>query len=239
MSRSEAFSAFSSTRWSMVLRLRTGTEQERRTAFGELCQAYWKPVYTFARRLGQSPADAEDMTQGFITQLVEREDLGPVDPEKGRLRTFLKTAFRNYLTDHYRHRAREKRGAGVEVLSLEKMTEDGIEPSAAESPDSLVFDREWAQVVMARAIAAVRENFRERGRGESFAALEPYLNASEEAPSHAETAEKLGQTENAVKVAVHRLRQEFRDALRREVADTLAEGENVDEEIRYLLRACV
>ena len=92
---------------------------------------------------------------------------------------------------------------------------------------------------MARALGAVKEGFRERGREETFTALEPYLNASEEAPAHADTAEKLGQTENAVKVAVHRLRQDFREALRREVADTLAEGENVDEEIRYLLRACV
>ena len=102
MSTSEAFSAFSNTRWSMVLRLRSGSEQERRSAFSELCQAYWKPVYTFARRLGQSPQDAEDLTQGFITQLIEREDLGPVSPEKGRLRTFIKTAFRHYLTDQYR-----------------------------------------------------------------------------------------------------------------------------------------
>lgn len=238
MSESQDFSAFSNTRWSMVLRLRSGSEEERRTAFAELCRAYWKPVFTLARRLGQSPADAEDLTQSFIAQLVKREDLGPVSPEKGRLRTFIKTAFRNFVTDEYRRRAREKRGGGADMLSLDVMAEAGVEPAAsAASAGTEVFDREWACVVLARAIDSLRAEFRERGREDAFAALEPYLGAPDDAPSHAETADKLGQTENAVKVAVHRLRQDFREALRREVADTLAEGENVDEEIRYLLRA--
>jgi len=234
----EKSSAFPDTRWTMVLRLRSASEPQRKRAFEELCQAYWKPLYVFARRCGHDQHDAEDLTQGFFAGLLRRQNLGSLAPELGRLRVFFKTAFRHFITDEVRRDTRQKRGGSAEVFSInlasaerqfQKILTDTVTPEDE-------FDRQWARTILRRALGALREKFRARGRLETWRELEIFLGPGESAPAYAEVAAKLGQTENTVAAAVRRMRAEFRTLLRQEVADTLASGEAVDEELRYLLR---
>lgn len=231
-------SAFPNTRWSVVVQLRSRSDAHRSRAFEELCTAYWKPLYTFARRCGHAPHDAEDLTQGFFTQLLLRDNLGPLAPEHGRLRTFLKTSFRNFITDAARHGARQKRGGGSEILSLDMASAERQylrTLGEATAPDE-AFDRQWARTILRRALDALREKFQARGRTSTLRELEIFLGPDEGTPAYAEVAARLGQTENTIAAAVRRMREEFRTLLRREIADTLAEGEDLDEELRYLLR---
>ncbi len=230
---------FPITRWTTILQLRSSSDVQRRRAFEELCQAYWRPLYTLARAAGNSPHDAEDLTQGFLAQLLRRQDLGPLAPEHGRLRTFLKAAFTNYIVDEVRRQARQKRGGGAEILSLDMASAERQFQRLAgtEATPDQAFDRQWARIILRRALEALREKFKARGRAQVLEALEGFLGNDEDAPAYAEVAATLGQTENAVAAAVRRMREEFRDLLRREVADTLAAGENVEEELLYLLRS--
>ena len=146
----EKSSTFPNTRWTVVLRLRSPSEPLRQRAFEELCLAYWKPLYVFARRCGHPPPDAEDFTQGFFVQLLRRKDLGPLAPEQGRLRTFFKAAFRNFMADEVRRETRQKRGGSAEVFSLnvesaerhyEQTLSDEVTPEEA-------FDRQWARTIL-------------------------------------------------------------------------------------------
>ena len=234
----EKSSNFPNTRWTMVLRLRSTSEPKRQRAFEELCRAYWKPLYVFARRCGRAEQDAEDLTQGFFAQLLRRPDLGPLAPEQGRLRLFLKTAFRHFITDEVRRETRQKRGGRTEIFSLDlasaerqfqKVLSDAVTPDEE-------FDRQWARTILRRTLGALREKFCARGRLETWRELEVFLGPDDAAPAYAAVAAKLGQTENAIAAAVGRMRDEFRTLLRQEVADTLVDGEDVDEELRYLLR---
>jgi RNA polymerase sigma-70 factor (ECF subfamily) len=166
------------------------------------------------------------------------EDLGPLSPEKGRLRAFLRAAFNNYIADETRRGLRQKRGGNkVEWLDLEsaeqqcqRHLQEGLTPDEA-------FDRHWARIVLQRSLSALKKKFRARGREKSFKALEIYLGHDDAVPGYREVAERLGQSENAVAAAVKRMRQEFRDLLRQEIAETLGSAEDIDEELRYLLRA--
>jgi len=221
----------------MVLELRSTSDPHRQRAFEELCQAYWKPLYTFARRGGHSSHDAEDLTQGFLAQLLQRGDLGPLSPEKGRLRTYLKSAFQNFIADEARRVTRQKRGGPaaqwLDLEAAERQSQRLI--SGAASPEE-AFDRHWGRIVLQRAMHGLREKFRARGRGDTLRELEVYLGPDEQAPSYREVAERLGQSENTVAANVSRMRREFRDLLRQEIADTLGEGQDIDEELHYLLR---
>lgn len=234
----ENTSMFPNTRWTMVLRLRSSSEPLRQRAFEELCLAYWKPLYVFARRCSHSPPDAEDFTQGFFAQLLCRKDLGTLAPEKGRLRTFFKTAFRNFMVDEARRETRQKRGgsSGALSLDLESAERQYQQTSRDEVTPEEAFDRLWARTILRRTIGVLRGKFRDRGRTETWRELEVFLGPDEAAPPYADVAAKLGQTENTIAAAVRRMRQEFRDILREEIADTLAPGEDVEEELRYLLR---
>lgn len=221
----------------MVLQLRSNSDSHRQRAFEELCQTYWKPLYTFARRGGWSNHDAEDLTQGFLTHLLRTEDLGPLNPEKGRLRAFLRAAFSNFIADHARHGARQKRGGTkadwLDLESAELQSHAFLQ--LAGSPDE-AFDRHWARIVLKRSLGSLRRNFQTRGREDTFRALEVFLGSDETAPPYREVAERLGQSENTIAAAVVRMRREFRDLLRQEIADTLGPGEDIDEELKYLLR---
>jgi RNA polymerase sigma-70 factor (ECF subfamily) len=231
-------SNFPDTRWSVVLRLRSPSEPQRQQAFEDLCRAYWRPLYVFARRCGHLAHDAEDLTQGFFARLVGRDQLPTLSRERGRLRVFFKTAFRNFIVDEVRHKTRQKRGGHADVVSIDldsaerqfqQLLRDGV------SPDD-EFDRQWARTILRRTLGTLREKFRARGRLETLRELEIFLGPDEAAPAYVTVAARLGQTENTVAAAVRRMREEFRALLRLEIADTLAEGEDVDEELRYLLR---
>lgn len=226
----------------MVLQLRSSSDLHRQRAFEELCHVYWKPLYTFAHRGGWSSHDAEDLTQGFLTQgflthLLRTEDLGPLSPEMGRLRAFLRAAFSNFIADQARRGTRQKRGGTkTDWLDIESAElQSHVFLQLANSPDE-AFDRHWARIVLKRTLGSLRSNFLARGRGETFKELEIFLGSDESAPPYREVAERLGQSENTIAAAVIRMRREFRDLLRQEIADTLGPGEDIDEELKYLLR---
>lgn len=229
---------FATTRWSVVLHAgRSGPGAH--DALSRLCETYWFPLYAHARRRGLSAHDAEDMTQEFFARLLAREAIARADPARGRFRTFILTALERFLTDEWHRGRAAKRGGGTERVSLDFAgAEDRFlqiaDPGA--SPDRL-FDREWALAALRTVLLRLESEYATAGKAAIFAALKPTLTSPRDTLAYAALADQLGRNENAVKVAVHRLRQRYRALLRAEIADTLAEGEDADAELRLLLVA--
>lgn len=214
------------TRWTLVLRA-NASSAEGRAALSDLCAAYYQPVFVFLRRTGFDADTARDHAHSFFAHLLQRGFAGP-DPERGRFRSYLLGAVKYFVIGLQNHASREKRGGGVVHESLDS----GADHSHTATPMTEAFDREWAVAVMNRAVAALAAEHR-GGRSAQFEALQPWLMGDDVA-SHAETAQKLGMTEGAVKVAVHRLRKRFREILRQEIAQTLDDEADVEDELRYL-----
>lgn len=233
MSFPQATGSFMSTRWTLVLRANAASP-EGMAALSDLCAAYYQPVFVFLRRMGFDEDVARDHAHSFFAHLLQRGFSGP-DPERGRFRSYLLGAVKYFVGGLQNHARREKRGAGMAHESLDAV-EDGSpalmigDPTA--TPMAEAFDREWAVAVMNRAVAALSAEHR-NGRESQFEALRPWL-MGDEAASHAETARALNMSEGAVKVAVHRLRKRFRELLHQEIAQTLDDHENVEDELRYL-----
>ena len=233
---------FRSTRWSLVAQA-GGDDDAARTALGELAEGYGYPLYAFARRLGRTPDDAQDLVQSFFTEVLEKDALGRADPERGRFRTFLLTAFRNHCSKRRDHDRAQKRGGGRPLVSLD--LEDGESRYALEPEGGLeaehLYERRFALVLIDRAMERLARRYRAGSpeKAERFEALRAALEG--EGPSYRVLGERLGLSETAVKVAVHRLRGHFREALRQEVADTLDEASPdpaaIDAEIRELMSA--
>jgi len=226
---------FATTRWSVVLAAGDGAVP----ALEDLCRAYWYPLYAFARRRGWQPEDAKDLVQGFFARLLERDLLGAVDPERGRFRSFLLTCFRNFMINEAERAAAGKRGGDRVVLSLDHDDPEArfaLEPSHGATPER-IFERDWALALLASVLADLRAGYRERGKENQFDALKEYLAQPGSGSSYAETARTLEMTEGALRVAVHRMRQRYRAALRTAVADTVSEPPEVEEELASLFRA--
>ena len=223
----QANSAFPVTRWTAVVRVR-GKDDTRsaRQALEDLCQTYWYPVYAFARRLGHSPPDAQDLTQGYFSYVIDRGLFAAANPELGRLRTFLLTTFRRYVSNVRDYETALKRGGHKEILSLDvEYGEEQYagEPVDSETPESL-FERSWALSVLRCVYQDLGKAEEEAGRGKQFAALAPYLSPDggvEE--SYASLATRLATTEECVRQTVSRLRKKFRQHLRERIADTLSD----------------
>lgn len=231
----DAASPFQQTRWSLIQRAQAGGG-DASVAIGELCMAYWMPLYGWARRSGASPEDAEDVVQGFFGDVLRKQLFQKADAAKGRLRTFLLTAFRRYQHDVWAKAHREQRAAD-RTVSFDALAGEEwyrAEANLAATPDAF-YDRQWAVTVLDQAMQRLGSEYAKRGKGADFERLRRYLTA--EAADYDTDAAALGVSANAVKVAVHRLRERFRDALRAEVASMQDESENVDEELAHLLRA--
>jgi RNA polymerase sigma factor (sigma-70 family) len=230
---------FATTHWSVVLGAGgQGSRVDARAALASLCETYWAPLYAYLRRSGSAAADAEDCVQGFLATLLERDDLARVHPERGRFRSFLLASLKNFQANE-RDRARaQKRGGGRPVLSLDLQSAEmhyAIEPADRWSPETL-FDRAWALTVLERARAGLRTTYVEAGKEARFDALSSYLTG-DKSTSYKEAAETLDTSEGAIKVLVHRLRKEFRTALRSEIAQTVASPDDIDTEIDALFDA--
>ena len=229
---------FATTRWSLVAAARDPAAPDARRALADLCALYWYPVYAYVRRRGHDHHLAQDLTQGFFTRLLEKHDLAAADRSRGRFRSFLLAACQHYLANRHDHDTARKRGGGVDHLSLDFGAAAGRfarEPADADTPER-AFDRRWALELLARTVEALRAEYAESGRAKLFDALKGCLAGGAEV-SHAELAADLGMTVGAVKVAVHRLRQRYRDRLRAVIGETVATPEGVDEEIRDLFAA--
>lgn len=226
---------FPLTRWTMVVAAQ-GEGGLARMALNELCSLYWPPVYAFVRRKGKSPADAEDITQGFFAEILAHSSLDSVAAEKGRLRTFLlKALTRHMINDHERSCA-AKRGGGTQPLSLDIERVEGnfiAEPGHNITPE-LEFERQWALGLLDAALAEVRSDAERSSRGALFEDLKGLISLDATTVAYTEIAARHGLTEGAVKAAAHRLRQNFRTALRRAIADTVTTEEEIDDEIGHL-----
>jgi len=231
---------FPVTRWSVVDAAAVGGTQASADALERLCGAYWYPLYAFARRSGQSAQDAQDLTQGFFAVLLDKGWIAGADREKGKLRTFLLTAFRRFMAKEWRRGQAVARGGTVTLVSWEdEGAESRYAAARAETPAEQMFDRQWALTLMERAIAALRGEFAQAGRAEQFEVLKGTLMAGRGGVDYGGLAGPLAMNEGAVRVAVHRLRKRFRKLFREEVERTLAEGENLEEEMRWLARVVI
>lgn len=229
-------SAFPTTQWSLVLAAGDQGAASGNRALAELCRAYWRPLYTFVRRRGFPEDEARDLTQEFFLLLLERDVVARADRERGRFRTFLLATLRNFLADEHDRRTAQKRGGGARHVSWDELEEDesdvlALPPSATAE---LCFDAAWARMLAQRALDLVRENYAQRGRANLFGALHGFLTGGD-APSYAAAREQLGLSESAVTSAIHRLRQDYRAALRHLVAQTVRDIADVEDELRYLL----
>ena len=229
---------FVTTRWTLVLRSR-GDAPESRAALGELCEAYWMPVFRFLRREGRDEDASRELAQEFFARLLARGGIGNVDPAKGRFRSYLLGALKHFLAEQKRNEGREKRGGGVILESIESGGSDtspGLQIADASSaiPDKH-FDREWALAVMDRSLQFVQADFEKAGKGRQFEVLKPWLIGDTENLSQADAAVALGATTGAVKVMIHRLRNDFRDAVQAEIAQTVPRAEDIAGELRYLI----
>jgi RNA polymerase sigma-70 factor (ECF subfamily) len=227
----------STTQWSLVLAAGDQLNPDSREALATLCQIYWYPVYAQVRHAGHRPDVAQDLTQGFFTDLLERNALKVARPERGRFRSFLRAALRHYLSHERDRVAAQKRGGGIPDLSLDfERAEDRfrLEPADEENPESL-FEKRWARDLLSQALERLRieaDSSSDRGR---YYRLETFLTGGAASRGYAQVASELNMTEGAVEAAVRRLRKRFGVLLRAEVARTVNESTDVNEELRYLL----
>jgi RNA polymerase sigma factor (sigma-70 family) len=231
-----ATAAFKPTRWSLVLQSQGQGESARR-ALEDLCAAYWFPLYSWSRRFGATPEDAEDYVQGFFVQVIHKQLFAVAKPELGKLRTFMLTAFRRHVNDEQRKEGRQKRGSG-QIISFDGAEAEAwyeVEQIEGESADHM-FDRQWALTVLDQALAKLEQQAAAKGKMAEFATMRPFLTAEADAASYEKSGRELGMSANTFKVAVHRLRSRFREALRSEVAETQPADANVDEEMGYLMQ---
>lgn len=227
---------FATTHWSVVLATAGEDSPQASAALEELCRTYWYPLYAYVRREGYSPPDAQDHTQEFFTRLLARNSLAQVGPEKGKFRSFLLACLCHFLSDQ-RDRARTvKRGGGADCLSLDAQTAEEryrLEPVDRMDAEK-IYERRWAMTLLERALRRLRDESASADKVEMFECLKDFV-AGESDVTCREVADRMGMTESAVKSALHRLRQRYRELVREEVAHTVADPAEIDTELRYLI----
>jgi RNA polymerase sigma factor (sigma-70 family) len=230
---------FATTRWTVVLSAGRRSSPQSEQALAELCRTYWYPLYAYVRRQGHSREDAEDLTQAFFARFLERNCLERVSSDQGRFRAFLLASLKHSLANERDRALRLKRGGGATLLSLDWQSADTryhCDPADHLSPDKL-YDRAWALTLLEKVIGRLREESAAEGKAEVFDHLKPFLTAGKGAMPHAQAAAALGLSEGAVRVAVHRLRRRYRELLREEIAQTLSDPAQVEEELGSLFAA--
>ena len=228
--------AFSTTHWSVVLEAR-GESSAAQEALEKLCRTYWRPIYSFIRRQGIRPEEAEDLTQGFFAQLLERKDLNTVRKEKGRLRSYLLASVKHFLADEWRHAMAVKRGKGQWLIPLEEIREReriDVELSDRLTADQ-IYERRWAFTVLEHVMGRLQEEYRGSGNVRFFDQLKKMLLDEPDRPTQAQIASEFEMTENAVKQAFHRFRQRYKFLLREEIAHTVAMPSDIEDELRHLI----
>jgi DNA-directed RNA polymerase specialized sigma24 family protein len=227
---------FRTTAWSVVAQAGQSDSPQAMAALEKLCQSYWYPIYAELRRRGISPHDAQDLTQDFFACLLRRGSIAAADRSKGRFRSYLLGALKYFLADEYDKRRAEKRGGGQPIVSLDEDEAESRfrqEPAPGASPDQ-AFDRRWALALMDRAFHRLNQEHVESNKNALFQELKLYLGTETDAGGYAGPASRLGMTTSAIGVAVHRLRQRYRELIRLEAAETLASIADVDDELRHL-----
>jgi len=230
---------FALTRWSVVLAAGSSHASHARDALENLCRTYWHPIYVFVRRQGHSPHDAQDLTQEFFARLLAKNYLGAVDPSRGRFRSFLLASLKHFLANEWDKAGAQKRGGHPVLIPINARaaeTSYGLEP-ADDTTAEKIFERRWALTLLDQVLARLRAEYTQDGKAKLFEQLKATLAGERRTIPYAEMGERLDMSEGAVKVAVHRLRQRYRELLREEIADTVSGPEEVEEEIRALFSA--
>src|SRR5438477_5489430 len=225
------------THWSVVLTASQSASPQAEVALEKLCRVYWYPLYAFVRRQGHSPEDAEDLIQGFFARLLQRKDLETVQRERGRFRSYLLVSLKHFtLNEQLRARA-EKRGGGQPLISLDEVEAEkrfAQEPVDNSTPEK-IFERRWAMALLDKVLERLRHEHEATGRLRLFESLRWVLSDEPAEQSQAQIGAQLGLSTGAVKQAVRRLRQRYRELLHEEVADTVATGADIDDEVRHLV----
>jgi RNA polymerase sigma-70 factor (ECF subfamily) len=230
---------FVTTRWSVVISAGSGTKSAEE-ALSQLCGAYWYPLYAFVRRQGHSPHDAEDLTQGFFTYLLEKQTLERVQRDKGKFRSFLLACLTNFLANEWDKRRAAKRGGGRVIISLDDDSAEARyaqEATDGRTPET-IYERIWAATVLRRALSLLSEQYSASGKEELFWILKPHLmDEADEKDSYSELGQQLGMKEGSVRMAMLRMRQHFTFLLQQEIAETVTDPSEIEGELRYLIAA--
>jgi DNA-directed RNA polymerase specialized sigma24 family protein len=230
---------FPTTYWSRIVAARDRLTPEAREALAGLCDVYWYPLYAFIRRKGHGPEEALDLTQDYFAHLLERGTVAAADATKGRFRSFLLADCTRFLADRREHDRAARRGGGVAPLSIDARDAEGrylLEPSHDRTAERL-FERDWALALLEVVLVRLRREYEGSGRAQVFEVLKVVLTIGPRPVPQAELAARLGTTEGAVQVAVHRLRRRYRDLVREAIAATVGDGVDVEDEIRDLFAA--
>lgn len=227
---------FNTTHWSVVLLAGQLHSSAGTAALENLCRCYWPPIYYFARRKGYSDADAKDFTQQFFSRLLARNDFAGLDARKGKFRTFLLAAFTHFLANEHDRATALKRGGGEVILPLDELSDEqlGQFEAAGDFPPAKSFDKNWALVILTRTLARLKAEMREASKERQFELLKIFLTVDGQAGVYEGVAQKLGVAPGSVPVAVHRLRQRYRELARAAVAETVSSPTDLDEEMRHL-----
>ncbi|MDE3100542.1 MAG: sigma-70 family RNA polymerase sigma factor [Verrucomicrobiota bacterium] len=236
-SSSDAPKVFPNTRWSVVLAATQPNSPDSKEALEAICRAYWHPLYAYVRRCGHSPHDAQDLTQEFFRRLLEKHWLENANREKGRLRTFLVLALKRFMANKWRRESALKRGGNQSHIPLDTaLAESRFASDSKMSPDE-IFDRQWALTLLDLTLTNLQAEFVAAGKADEFGKLKSCLMADHGATDYCAVAQQLGVNAGAARVAAHRLRKRFRQLYRQEIAQTLADGSDVDGELRHLAAA--
>jgi RNA polymerase sigma factor (sigma-70 family) len=231
--------SFATTNWSVVVRAGDAERADARDALAELCEAYWYPLYHYVRRRGYDAPDAQDLTQGFFARLLDKHALGAADPDRGRFRAFLLASVDHFLANERERDRAKKRGGGQVPLSLDLAAAESrvdLEPAHDLTPERL-YERQWALTVLALVIRRLEAEYRESRKTRQFERLKDSLGGAGEGLRYGDIASELGMTVENTRQAAHRMRRRFRALLRDEVARTVVDPDDVDEELASLFQA--
>ncbi len=235
----EGGAPFHTTHWSVVVQaMQSQPPVSARQALGDFCQAYWPPLYTFVRRRGHSPGDAQDLVQGFFGHLLAHDTLSRADREKGRLRTFLLGSLQNYLANEHDRTQTLKRGGGQQIVSMD---DQFVEAEAAlvangQLDETSSYDQAWVAALVSRSWEQLQREFAAEGKAQTLEELKPFLLGGATLPSQEDVAARLGVPFPTLRTVLRRTRHRYREALRQEVTRTVIDPSQVDEELHYLYR---
>src|ERR1041385_1894088 len=229
---------FATTHWSVVLEARDGDSTSSFAALERLCLAYWRPVYGYIRRDGHGPSDAQDLTQEFLSRLVHKEWLNRLHDQRGKFRSFLLTFLKHFFSDQRQRANRQKRGGGRSFVSLDAYNEEerAARGPAHELTAYQIYERRWARTVLMQAVDRLRDEYTARGKAAVFEQIKDLQPGEAGERNYAEIGAALGVSEQAIKNAVHAFRRRHREILRDEIAQTVSDAKEIDEEIRHLMR---
>lgn len=230
---------FSNTHWTVILQAAQSGTPQAEVALEKLCRTYWLPLHTYVRRRGYAPHDAEDLTQEFFVRLLERRFLAGVSPEKGRFRSFLLASMNHFLANEWDRARAEKRGGKLDFISIDEASVESIHAreTMADVSAQRTFDRRWAVTLLHEAMTRLQAETTAAGKGALFGKLKGFLETEPAEGEYARVAAELGWIQGAVAVGVHRLRVRYRELVTEEVAHTVADTADVEDEMKQLFAA--